>query len=693
MRSSPDFDGSSLALALQTKSLVLSFLHKRMDISSVNDGSDKKRKRIQKKRHCLTVGTWNVCTLVESTGDERVCRKRVVEACDDPGMVDRKLDLVVRELKRYRVSVAGIQESKWFGSDVWNVGEYIFLHSGRPLPNASESAARNEGVGIVLDKMATEAWKSAGEVWEAVSSRIVMARLMLSRSEGRKQHAKHKIYVSVVCAYAPTAKAPPGIKQKFYSDLQDTIDKIPQNDILLMLGDFNVRVGVLELGSNAWRGVLGRHGKNERNSAGVELLEFCAVNELSIMNTWFQKREIHQGTWTHPATKKCHMIDFVVMRADQRVHCSDVRVMRGANCWTDHRLVRAKLNIVVPRFRGGGEKSCIPFTVHRFSISAKRDEYREVLEQRLQDRPHKDDDTCKQNWDTLKDCIVAAAEEVVGRGRRKHPEWFEESSETLMPLVEAKNRAHQRVLQSNTIADRKEFRRHQRLVKRAVDKAKEDWICRVVKEAEAAVKDGRTRWDRVRRLQQAQAGRRSIKPSTVWKEDGTLTQGNEEVTRRWSQHFLKVLNIPSEYREQVINDMPSLPPILELDSPPTDEELSEALSKLKNRKAGGKSGILPELIHCGGCELEDRILEIMGQMWEVGSVVDDWKDAVVVPIPKKGDLRRCDNWRGISLLDVVGKVMARIVKERLEKIADRVLPESQSGFRKGRGCIRHDFCC
>lgn len=658
-----------------------------MAINSVNDQSIKKRRRIYRKRNGLTVGTWNVRTLVESTGDERVCRKRVVEACDDIGLVDRKLDLVVRELKRYRVSVAGIQESKWFGSDVWNAGEYIFLHSGRPLPSANESAVRNEGVGIALDKVATEAWKSAGEVWEAVSSRIVMARLKWLGSEKRRQHGKRATYVSVVCAYAPTAKAPPGIKEKFYSDLQDTIDKIPQNDVLVMLGDFNARVGVLEQGSDAWQRVLGRHGMHERNLAGVELLEFCAVNELSIMNTWFQKRQIHQGTWTHPATKKCHMIDFVVMRADQRVHCRDVRVMRGANCWTDHGLVRAKLNIVVPRVRGSREISCIPFAVHELTISAKRDEYREVLEQHLRDRPHKDDDTCKQNWDILKDCIVAAAEETVGRGRRKHPEWFEESLETLMPLVEAKNRAHQRALQSNMTADRKEFRRHQRLVKRAVDKAKEDWICRIAKEAEAAVKDGRTRWDRVRRLQQTHAGRRSIKPSSVWKEDGTLTQGNEELTKRWSQHFLKVLNIPSEYREQVIDDIPLLPPIVELDSPPTDEELSEALSKLKNRKAGGKSGILPELVHCGGCELEDRILKIMEQMWEEECVVDDWKNAVVVPIPKKGDLRRCDNWRGISLLDVVGKIMARIVKERLEQIADRVLPESQSGFRKGRGCV------
>ena len=70
-----------------------------------------------------------------------------------------------------------------------------------------------------------------------------------------------------------------------------------------------------------------------------------------------------------------------------------------------------------------------------------------------------------------------------------------------------------------------------------------------------------------------------------------------------------------------------------------------------------------------------------------GGVVDDWKDAVIIPILKKGDLRRCDNWRGISLLDVVGKVMTRIVKERLEQITYRILPESQCGFRKGHGCV------
>ena len=122
----------------------------------------------------------------------------------------------------------------------------------------------------------------------------------------------------------------------------------------------------------------------------------------------------------------------------------------------------------------------------------------------------------------------------------------------------------------------------------------------------------------------------------------------------------------------MIDNMPPLSPILELDSPPSEEELAQALSKLKKRKAGGKSGILPELILCGGPELWSRILKLMQQVWKEGRVVGEWQDAVVVSVPKKGDLRHCDNWRGISLLDVVGKIMARIIKERLEVIAGKV---------------------
>lgn len=90
--------------------------------------------------------------------------------------------------------------------------------------------------------------------------------------------------------------------------------------------------------------------------------------------------------------------------------------------------------------------------------------------------------------------------------------------------------------------------------------------------------------------------------------------------------------------------------------------MESALGKLKKGKAGGKTEIAPELVAYGGAELWDRILELMREVWEEGKVVSNWTDAVIVPVPKKGNLQSCDNWLGISLLYVVGKIFARIIQ-------------------------------
>ena len=69
-----------------------------------------------------------------------------------------------------------------------------------------------------------------------------------------------------------------------------------------------------------------------------------------------------------------------------------------------------------------------------------------------------------------------------------------------------------------------------------------------------------------------------------------------------------------------------------------------AMSKLKRVKAGGNSGILPELLlYYGGADLSDRLLMLMQDIWKIGAAFKDWREAEVVPIPKKGDLKICDN--------------------------------------------------
>ena len=688
MRSSPDTDSGSTCLGFASQG-SFSFAQEVGNFIGIFEMHERK-----KGHRNLVVCTWNVQTLVENSGDVRIRRKRQVAMGSEGSSVrevDRKLDLLVGEVKRYGILVAGIQETKWFGKDVWPAAEgFTFLHSGRPLPANGEDAARNEGVGIMLNPKATAAWRDAGELWKAVSSRIVTARLKWVGKGQRRcggSRETSNMFLSIVCAYAPTARAPPGVKDQFSSDLQETLDQIPQSDILVVLGDFNARVGVLKPGEDSWHGVIGRHGLDERNLAGEEFLQFCSVNQLTVMNTWFEKKDIYFGTWMHPATKKQHMIDLIVMRAAQRVVCRDVKVMRGANCWTDHKMVRAKLRVQLPHTNGSRGKKSVPFAVHELCSKAKRDEYADCLEGKLKTNGHSLEKSLEHNWTIVKSSIVAAAEETVGRGRRKQPEWFEENADFLTPLIAAKNEAHSAYLRSNTQAKKKEFRQHQRTVKKAIDKAKEEWVCQVATQGEAAAKDGRTRWVCIRRLQQAHAGRKPTRPQAVMKDNGELTQGPPEVLARWHQHFNRLLNVESVFNEEVLESTTALPPFVELDTTPNEEELLSALSKLKSGKAGGKTGILPELVSCGGAQLFDRLLVLMQEVWRKGKVVDDWKDAVVVPIPKKGNLQLCDNWRGISLLDIVGKVFARIIQERLQVIAEHTLPESQCGFRKGRGCV------
>ena len=109
------------------------------------------------------------------------------------------------------------------------------------------------------------------------------------------------------------------VKAKLFDDLQNALDCVPAGDILVVLGYFNTRVERREgADSDVWREMQGKHGVGCCNEAGERLLEFCAVNDLTIMNTWFEKPQVHLATWKHPATKQAHMIDYVLMRKGQR---------------------------------------------------------------------------------------------------------------------------------------------------------------------------------------------------------------------------------------------------------------------------------------------------------------------------------------------------------------------------------------
>ena len=98
-------------------------------------------------------------------------------------------------------------------------------------------------------------------------------------------------------------------------------------------------------------------------------------------------------------------------------------------------------------------------------------------------------------------------------------------------------------------------------------------------------------------------------------------------------------------------------------------------------------GILPEVLVYGGRTLISFLLTIFNLFWRSDKLPSDLIDAIICILFKKGDRSDCGNYRGISLLNVVGKIFADIVLQRLKRLAELVYPESQSGYRDGRVTI------
>ncbi|VDP85686.1 unnamed protein product [Schistosoma mattheei] len=58
----------------------------------------------------------------------------------------------------------------------------------------------------------------------------------------------------------------------------------------------------------------------------------------------------------------------------------------------------------------------------------------------------------------------------------------------------------------------------------------------------------------------------------------------------------------------------------------------------------------------------------------------------MIKVPKKGDLRNCDDYRGITLLSIPGRVSKRVFLNRIKDFVDAQLRDQQAGFRKARSC-------
>ena len=106
--------------------------------------------------------------------------------------------------------------------------------------------------------------------------------------------------------------------QVFVDDVNDALQKVVST---VLFGDFNAHIG-----KKTWKGVIGRHGDPAFNENGRYLLQLRGSNELCIMNTFFQHRDVHNYTWYRPSMAQKSLIDFYIVSSELFSEVLDVWV-------------------------------------------------------------------------------------------------------------------------------------------------------------------------------------------------------------------------------------------------------------------------------------------------------------------------------------------------------------------------------
>jgi len=284
-----------------------------------------------------------------------------------------------------------------------------------------------------------------------------------------------KRYATLLSAYAPTLRSENEAKVRFYQALDETLRQVPKSDKILLLGDFNARVGQ---NYRIWSGVLGRHGIGRENANGMRLLTLCSEHNLTITNTIFQQKAKYKTSRMHPCSKHWHMIDFIMVRRNDIKDVFITRAMRGAECWTDHRMIVAKLNMEVRSpLRRQKSKNNRLYCSLLGNIEA-RSEFRRLLAEKLMNSETclSSENTMEQQWNYISSVLYEAAAKSIGYKSKNHQGWFDDNSDTIHNLLKDMRKSHRETLDNpSSIKARQDWQAAQGKVQKDIRVIQNEW--------------------------------------------------------------------------------------------------------------------------------------------------------------------------------------------------------------------------
>lgn len=440
----------------------------------------------------------------------------------------------------------------------------------------------------------------------------------------------------------------------FLSDVGSLIGKDHIRNKLLLLGDFNAQIGREDVDEED-RDVVGdKLGFERSNDNGEEFKMFLKIHKL--INISSKVGENTNVTWKSGIKES--QIDHVLISKDSALR---VRFIRGfwPNIKTDHKLLIVGLCYDGKKVSQRKQKRKLDCTALKYEVIKKK--YSEFLEQQGNEKDEEAGKDINEEYKEIAEKMKIAADEALTSAKA--------------PLTPKRKSALGRLNKALKL-----WKKHPDLLP--------------------------YKWEVQNRKEEFQLAQREHREKTIRNFYRDLNDFEVGVRIRKSYNFLreyvkkrtrKNAYIPTRLWNEVLKESegPSISFVEENDTcpltrPPTEEEMFSIIWKSCNGKSAGPDGIRIEMIKYADEKTFNRLVTLWQRMWLDNVMPKDLSCSTQIPIPKVSNPKKVEDFRRISLCNVIYKPYAKWVKNRLREFTgDPGL--HQAAFTEGRSTDDHIF--
>ena len=461
--------------------------------------------------------------------------------------------------------------------------------------------------------------------------------------------------ISIIVVYAPTSESTDEDIDTFYENLGEVKSQCKSNEITIVMGDLNAKVGQGKDGKT-----VGQHGIGKRNDRGDRWVQWCERENMVITNTWFKEYPRRIYTWMSPGDLSRNQIDYIAINDRFKRAVTQAKTYPGADCGSDHVPVICTLQCRLKKLKK-------PKVVEKMDYEQLRKpeirlQYSIQVRNRFEELTDEGEET---TWEMMRNTLVEVAQKTVPRReRRRKSKWI---TEEILAMME--NRQKIRVRKS------KEYRDLDRQIKTHCKEAKEKWLNDKCAEIEKQYGKNNTVHQRINDL----TNRKSCSSSSgcIKAKDGTILLEKRDIMNRWTEYIGELFD-DERHAIQTFSTVTDGAKILQ-------SEVRTAVTMMNKGKSAGPDGIVTEMIEA----LEDfgieELTKIINKIYEEGNIPEELCKSIFIALPKKPGAVDCEKYRTISLISHVTKIILRIL---LLRARSRITPEiglEQFGFVKDAG--------